>query len=70
MPTARRRLMIRSFRRSAAICEAAVGAVALLIVELFPNALINVFGAANESVYYTEFAVKAFRMYDEGYVDG
>ena len=45
------------------ICEAAVGAVALLIVELCPNALINVFGAANESVYYTEFAVKAFRIY-------
>ena len=45
------------------ICEAAVGAVALIIVELFPNALINVFGAANESVYYTEFAVKAFRIY-------
>ncbi len=45
------------------ICEAAVGAVALVIAELFPNALINVFGAANESVYYTEFAVKAFRIY-------
>jgi len=45
------------------ICEAAVGAVALIIVELFPNALINVFGAANESVYYTEFALKAFRIY-------
>ena len=45
------------------ICEAAVGAGALIIVELFPNALINVFGAANESVYYTEFAVKAFRIY-------
>lgn len=45
------------------ICEATVGAVALIIVELFPNVLINVFGAANESIYYTEFAVKAFRVY-------
>jgi len=45
------------------ICEAAVGAVALIIVELFPTALINIFGAANESVYYTRFAVKAFRIY-------
>ena len=45
------------------ICEAAVGAAALAVAELFPNALINVFGAANESVYYTEFAVKAFRIY-------
>lgn len=44
-------------------CEAAVGLIALLIVELFPNLLIGVFGAANESACYTEFAVKAFRIY-------
>lgn len=43
--------------------EAAVGAVALILVEFFPNFLISLFGAANESVYYTEFAVKAFRIY-------
>ena len=43
--------------------EAAVGAVSLLIVEIFPGALIQIFGAENESVYYTEFAVKAFRIY-------
>ena len=43
--------------------EAAVGLVALLIVELMPRQLIAVFGAANESVYYTRFAVKAFRTY-------
>ncbi len=45
------------------IAEACVGAVALIIVEFFPNALIQVFGAANESIYYTDFAVKAFRIY-------
>ena len=45
------------------IAEACVGAVALLIVELFPNMLINIFGAENESDYYTDFAVKAFRIY-------
>ncbi|MBQ8210753.1 MAG: MATE family efflux transporter [Clostridia bacterium] len=45
------------------IAEACVGAVALIIVEFFPNALIQIFGAANESVYYTDFAVKAFRIY-------
>lgn len=45
------------------IAEAVVGAVALLIVELFPQFLIQIFGAANESVYYTDFAVKAFRVY-------
>ena len=43
--------------------EAIVGAVALVIVEFFPKSLIQIFGAANESVYYTEFAVKAFRIY-------
>ena len=43
--------------------EALVGAVALFIVEVFPRQLIAIFGAANESVYYTEFAVKSFRIY-------
>lgn len=43
--------------------EAVVGAVALLIVELFPKQLINLFGAANESAYYTQFAIKSFRIY-------
>lgn len=45
------------------IAEACVGAIALIIVEFFPHVLIQVFGAANESVYYTDFAVKAFRIY-------
>jgi len=45
------------------ISEAAVGFAALLIVELLPGQLINIFGAANESAYYTDFAVKAFRVY-------
>lgn len=45
------------------IAEAAVGAAALIIVEFFPMQLIGIFGAANESSYYTDFAVKAFRIY-------
>ena len=45
------------------LTEAAVGAVATLIAELFPGQLIGIFGAANESSYYTGFAVKAFRIY-------
>ena len=45
------------------LCEAAVGAVAFVIVEVFPGALIRIFGASGESVYYTDFAVKAFRIY-------
>lgn len=43
--------------------ETVVGAAALLIVELLPNGLIQIFGASNESVYYTDFAVRAFRIY-------
>ena len=43
--------------------EALVGAVSLAIVELFPQQLINIFGAANESAYYTQFAIHAFRIY-------
>ena len=45
------------------LLEAAVGAVALVIVECFPGRLIAVFGAANESAYYTAFALRAFRIY-------
>ena len=45
------------------ISEAIVGAVATLIAELLPGQLIAIFGAANESVYYTDFAVKSFRIY-------
>ena len=43
--------------------EAAVGIVATLIAELLPRPLIVLFGAANESVYYTDFAIRAFRIY-------
>ena len=45
------------------ISEAGVGLAALILVECFPRQLIGIFGAANESAYYTEFAVKAFRVY-------
>ncbi len=45
------------------ISEALVGLVALIIVEAFPQGLIGIFGAANESRYYTDFAIKAFRIY-------
>mgnify|MGYP000664011423 FL=1 len=45
------------------LAEATVGAVALVLVELLPRQLIALFGAANESVYYTDFAVRSFRIY-------
>ena len=45
------------------LAEVAVGAVALVLVEFFPRQLIGIFGAANESSYYTDFAIRAFRVY-------
>lgn len=37
--------------------------LALLVAQIFSRALIGIFGAANESVYYTGFAVRSFRVY-------
>ena len=54
---------VRSLFTRLLAAEAAVGAVAFLLVECFPHQLIRIFGAANESAYYTDFAVKAFRIY-------
>lgn len=45
------------------IAEALVGAAALVLAEGFPRQLIAIFGAAKESSYYTDFAIKAFRTY-------
>lgn len=45
------------------LLEAGVGLGALIVVEFFPRLLISIFGAANESAYYTEFALRAFRIY-------
>lgn len=45
------------------MAEACVGLVSLFIAEALPGGLIAIFGAVNESVYYTEFALKAFRIY-------
>ena len=43
--------------------ELIVGAAALVIVEVFPLQISMLFGAANESAYYSEFTVKCFRTY-------
>lgn len=45
------------------IAEAVTGLVFALIFILFPHQLINIFGAKNESVYYTDFAVKCIRVF-------
>ncbi len=58
-----KRHRVRELFTKLLIAEAAVGAAALIIVEILPQQLIHIFGAANESAYYTNFAVKAFRIY-------
>lgn len=45
------------------LAETFVGVISFIIVEVFPLQLIGIFGAANESSYYTSFAIKSFRIY-------
>lgn len=54
---------VRELLNKLLTAEALVGAVALVIVECFPRQLIGLFGAASESVYYTNFAIRSFRIY-------
>ena len=56
-------LRVRDLFTRLLVAEALVGAAALVLAEGFPWQLIAIFGAANESSYYTAFAVKAFRTY-------
>ena len=58
-----KKLRVRELFTRLLIAEALVGAVALVLAEGFPRQLIDIFGAANESSYYTDFAIKAFRTY-------
>ena len=60
---AEKKLRVRELFTKLLVAEALVGAVALVLAEGFPRQLIAIFGAANESSYYTDFAVKAFHVY-------
>lgn len=60
---AEKKMRVRALFTKLLIAEALVSAVALVLAEGFPRQLIAVFGAANESSYYTDFAIKAFRTY-------
>lgn len=60
---AQRRDRVKKLFTLLLLAEAAVGLAALFVAECFPRQLIAVFGSANESAYYTEFAVRAFRVY-------
>lgn len=46
-----------------AIPMAVVGLIALLVVELLPDQVMLLFGAQNESIHYTLFARRCFRVY-------
>ena len=54
---------VRSLFTALLMAEAGVGLLALAVVELMPGQLIAIFGAANESPFYTSFALRAFRIY-------
>ena len=58
-----KKLRVKELFTKLLISEAIVGLVAFIFVEMFPKQLIGIFGAANESSYYTEFAILAFRIY-------
>ena len=60
---AEKKLRVQELFTKLLVAEGLVGAVALILAEGFPRQLIAVFGAANESGYYTDFAIKAFRTY-------
>ena len=60
---AEKKLRVRELFTRLLMAETLVGAVALMLAEGFPRQLISIFGAANESSYYTDFAIKAFRTY-------
>ena len=45
------------------IAEFVVGLIASVLFLLFPQQFINIFGAKNESVYYTDFAIKTIRIF-------
>ncbi len=57
--------MLRSFRHDSAMYGRArgTGSAGYAAAMLVGGQLIRLFGAANESVYYTAFAVKTFRIY-------
>ena len=58
-----KKMRVRKLFTMLLAAEALVGAAALILAEGFPRQLIAIFGAANESSHYADFAVKAFRTY-------
>ena len=60
---AKKRQRVRELFTRLLAAEAAVGLAALVLVECFPRQLIGIFGAAEESVHYTNFAIRCIRIF-------
>lgn len=60
---AKRKDRVKELMKKLLISEVAVGLAASVLFLLFPHQFINIFGARNESVYYTDFAVRTIRIF-------
>ena len=54
---------VKGLMRMLLMTEFIVGLIASAIFLLFPHQFVNIFGGKNESVYYTDFAVKTIRIF-------
>ena len=54
---------VRGLQRRLLWAEAVVGAVASVLVLLFPRQIVSVFGGAQESHYYVDYAVRCIRIF-------
>lgn len=60
---AQRNDRVKGLMKLLLLAELLVGILASALFLLFPHQFINIFGAKNESVYYTDFAVKTIRIF-------
>lgn len=60
---ARRNDRVLGLMKRLLIAEVVVGIIASLLFLAFPYQFVAIFGAENESVYYTDFAVKCIRIF-------
>ncbi len=60
---ARRSDRVRELMKLLLTAEFIVGIIASALFLIFPHQFINIFGAKNESIYYTDFAVKTIRIF-------
>ena len=54
---------VRSLFTTLLTAEGCTGLAGLILTEFFPQSIIGLFGASQESAYYTQFALRSFRLY-------